>query len=175
VTTTMQGTTAPPQRPPHRHRDRILEVIAVYKFVKATLLVALGLGALQLIRSDLSEEARALFEMLGSSVDVVPVLRVLRDLGALGPEQLRLVGAGAFLYAGLFLTEGVGLWRERRWAEYLTVAATASFIPFEAFEVAQRVTWPRVGALIANAAVVAYLIYRLRHPWSWQLPQKHPT
>lgn len=174
MTTTTQDTTATPQRPPGRHRDRILEVIAVYKFVKAALLLALGLGALQMIRSDLTAEARTLFEMLGSSVDVVPVLRVLRDIGALGPGELRLVGAGAFLYAGLFCTEGVGLWRERRWAEYLTVVATASFIPFELFELLQRVTWPRGGALVANAAVVAYLIYRLRHPWTWQLAgQRH--
>ncbi|MGH7581744.1 MAG: DUF2127 domain-containing protein [Gemmatimonadales bacterium] len=160
---------------PARRRDRVLEVIAVYKFVKATLLTALGLGALQLIRYDLSEQARMLFDMLGSSVDVVPVLRVLRDLRALGPEQLRLVGAGAFLYAGLFLTEGIGLWRERRWAEYLTVVATASFIPFEVFELSQRITWPRIGALVANGAVVLYLIYRLRHPWNWQIAGARDT
>jgi uncharacterized membrane protein (DUF2068 family) len=160
----------PPQ--PHaahgRERDRVLTLIALFKFGKAALLIALGLGALRLIRSDLREQARSMFEALGSSIDVVPVLKMLRQIGALAPWRLRLIGGGAFLYAALFLTEGVGLWRQRRWAEYLTVIATASFIPFEVFELTQRLTYPRAGALLINVCVVAYLIYRLKHPTQWQ-------
>ena len=109
-----------------------------------------------------------MFEALGSSIDVVPVLRLLRQIGALPPWRLRLIGGGAFLYAAPFLTEGIGLWRQRRWAEYLTVIATASFIPFEVFELARRLTYPRAAALIINICVVAYLIWRLKHPTSWQ-------
>ncbi|MGH7594379.1 MAG: DUF2127 domain-containing protein, partial [Gemmatimonadales bacterium] len=122
-----------PARPHGRDRDRILTLIALFKFAKAALLIALGLGALQLIRSDLREQANSMFETLGSSIDVVPVLKLLHQIGALAPSRLRLIGGGAFLYAALFLTEGIGLWRQRRWAEYLTVIATASFIPFELF------------------------------------------
>jgi uncharacterized membrane protein (DUF2068 family) len=40
--------------------------------------------------------------------------------------------------------------------------ATASFVPIEIFEVLQRVSLPRVTALVLNLLVVAYLIYRLR-------------
>lgn len=152
-----------------RERDRILTMIAVFKFVKAVTLTALGLGALQLIRSDFRDQANAMFEALGQSVDVVPVLKLLRDIGALPANSLRLVGAGAFLYAALFITEGVGLWRQRRWAEYLTVVATASFIPFEIFEITRRLTLPRVGAFVMNVLVVLYLLYRIRYPLSWQL------
>jgi uncharacterized membrane protein (DUF2068 family) len=164
-------TAGTPQKVPAAHgreRDRILTLIALFKFGKAALLIALGLGALQLIRSDLREQARSMFEALGSSIDVVPVLKLLRQIGALAPWRLRLIGGGAFLYAALFLTEGVGLWRQRRWAEYLTVIATASFIPFEIFELVQRLTYPRAGALLINIAVVMYLIWRLKHPTTWQ-------
>lgn len=158
-----------PQAAPAPERDRILTMIAVFKFVKAVTLIAIGLGALQLIRSDLRDQANAVFDALGQSVDVVPVLRLLREIGALAPKSLRLLGAGAFLYAALFITEGVGLWRQRRWAEYLTVVATASFIPFEVFEINRRLTLPRVGAFVLNALVVLYLIYRLRNPLSSQV------
>jgi uncharacterized membrane protein (DUF2068 family) len=72
------------------------------------------------------------------------------------------VGVGAFLYAGLFATEGVGLWLRRRWAEYFTIIATASFIPFEAFELAKQPTVLRGGALVLNIAVVAYLVAHVR-------------
>ena len=157
-----QQDTQPVARLPER--DRILTFIAVFKFAKAATLIAIGLGALQLIRSDLRDQANAMFDALGQSVDVVPVLRLLREIGALAPNSLRLLGVGAFLYATLFLTEGIGLWRQRRWAEYLTVVATASFIPFELFEIHRRLTMPRVGAFMLNTLVVLYLIYRLRNP-----------
>lgn len=154
-----------------RERDKILTMIASFKFVKAATLVAIGLGAFQLIRTDFQEQATAIFDGLGQSVDVVPVLRLLRNIGALPASSLRLVGAGAFLYATLFIIEGIGLWRQKRWAEYLTVIATASFIPFEIFEITRRVSLPRVGALVINLLVVAYLIWRIKHPLYSQL---HP-
>lgn len=160
------------EKPPH-HADRVLRLIAVFKYVKAILLIAIGLGTLQLIRSDLREQARLMFETLGSSIDALPVIRLLREIGALPAGRLRLVGVGAFLYAALFLVEGTGLWLQRRWAEYLTVVATASFIPFEIFEIVRRLTYPRVGALVINIIVVIYLVYRIRHPPAWALDADH--
>ena len=160
------------QHVPHgRERDRVLTMIALFKFLKATVLIAVGFGALRLIHSDLRDQANALFDTLGQSVDVVPILRLLRDIGALAPHSLRLFGAGAFLYAALFVTEGIGLWRQKRWAEYLTVIATASFIPFEIFEIVQRRTWPRISALVINILVVIYLLYRIKNPTPWQVEE----
>ncbi len=148
-------------------RDPILTLIAIFKFAKAALLIAVGLGTLQLIRSDIREQARSMFEALGSSIDVVPVLKLLRQIGALPASRLRMIGGGAFLYSALFLTEGIGLWRQRRWAEYLTVVATASFIPFEIFELVRRITLPRISALVINIAVLIYLIWKLKQPTMW--------
>jgi uncharacterized membrane protein (DUF2068 family) len=154
---------------PARQRDRILAMIAAFKFVKALTLIAIGVSALKLVGSDLLDQSNTVFDALGHSIDVFPVLKLLRDIGALAPNSLKLAGAGAFLYAALFLTEGVGLWRQKRWAEYLTVIATASFIPFEVYELVLKRTWPRVGALVINVLVVLYLLYRLRNPLTGQL------
>ncbi len=151
-----------------RHSDRVLALIALFKFVKAAVLIAAGLGAFQLIRADWAAQARAAFEAIGASVDVVPVVRVLQRIGALSTGKLRFLGIAALLYATLFLIEGVGLWRERRWAEFLTVVATGSFIPFEIYELIRRTTWPRGGALAINVVVALYLIWRLRHPLASQ-------
>jgi uncharacterized membrane protein (DUF2068 family) len=137
-------------------RDRI------FKFCKATVLIAIAIGALKLIGSDLHDRAKAIFEALGQSVDVVPVLKLLRNIGAIQPHQARLIAAFFFAYAALFLVEGTGLWLQRRWAEYLTVVATGSFIPFEIYELVRRVTLPRAGALVINIVVLLYLIYKLR-------------
>lgn len=156
----------------HRHSDRILTLIALFKFVKAAVLIAAGLGMLRLIRADWADQARAAFETIGASVDVVPVVRLLQQIGALSASRLRFLGIAALLYAALFLVEGVGLWWERRWAEFLTVVATGSFIPFEIYELTRRLTWPRGGALLTNVIVVIYLIWRLQHPLA---TQRRPT
>jgi uncharacterized membrane protein (DUF2068 family) len=73
-----------------------------------------------------------------------------------------LLALAAFAYSLLEGTEGIGLAMRRRWAEYLTVIATGVLIPFEAYEVVNKVTLFRVGALLLNVAVVGYLGYRKR-------------
>jgi uncharacterized membrane protein (DUF2068 family) len=76
-------------------------------------------------------------------------------------RTLRLLSVGSFLYAALFYTEGFGLFFDKRWAEYLTIVTTAGLIPFEIFELHRRVTAMKVEVLIANVAIVAYLVWRL--------------
>ena len=76
-------------------------------------------------------------------------------------RRLEALGVGAFLYAVLFTIEGMGLWRGKRWAEYLTVIATLSLVPLELFELIRAVTPARVAALVVNFAVAAYLIWRI--------------
>ncbi|MEO9224182.1 MAG: DUF2127 domain-containing protein, partial [Acidimicrobiales bacterium] len=58
--------------------------------------------------------------------------------------------------------EAVGLWLERRWAEYLTVLATAGFLPIEIHELVDRVTVLRVLALLVNLAILVWLVWSKR-------------
>ena len=71
---------------------------------------------------------------------------------------LRRIGVVAFCYAGLSLAEGIGLYLEKAWGEYLTLFITASFLPWEVFEVFKRITWIRIALLIVNALVFLYLL-----------------
>jgi uncharacterized membrane protein (DUF2068 family) len=66
------------------------------------------------------------------------------------------------VYAAVFLVEGVGLLLRRRWAEYLTVIATASLLPLEVYELVERLRATRALIVAANLAIVLYLIARLR-------------
>ncbi len=65
----------------------------------------------------------------------------------------------AAIYAIVEGTEAVGLWCEKRWAEYLTALATAGFVPFEIHELVKRVTVVRAGALVVNVGIVVYLVF----------------
>jgi hypothetical protein len=55
-----------------------------------------------------------------------------------------------------------GLWLRRRWAEYLTVIVTGSFIPLEIYEIVEHFTVLRVVVLAVNVAIVIYLVLDLR-------------
>src|SRR5213082_2699613 len=155
----MTSAVAPPATEP---RDRVLRLIALFKFCKAVLLVVVGLGALELLDPDMAARAQRWVAALASSSDRHVVQQVVAVVGGLSPGRLQALGVGAFLYAALFTVEGVGLWRRKRWAEYLTVIATLSLVPLELFELIRAVTPPRAAALIVNIAVVAYLLWRIR-------------
>ena len=74
-------------------------------------------------------------------------------------EVLILTAAAYAIVEGV---EAVGLWYEKRWAEYLTAVATAGLLPLEIIELTKRVTALKVGALIVNVAVLVYLVYAKR-------------
>jgi uncharacterized membrane protein (DUF2068 family) len=140
----------------------VLRLIALFKFCKALLLVVVGLGALRLLDPGVAARAQRWVAALASSNDRSAVLHVIAFVARLSPRRLEAVGVGAFLYAVLFTIEGAGLWRDKRWAEYLTVIATLSLVPLEVFELTRTVTLPRLAALVINLAVVAYLLSRIR-------------
>lgn len=141
----------------HSKRDGILRLIAVFRLLKAVLLVLAGVGVLQLLRPEVAAHVRDWIRSL-------PFLLRYQPERALGSRQhIELAAAGVFAYAALFATEGIGLWLQKRWAEYLTVVATISFIPFEIWEIVRKVTALRVALVIVNVAIVIYLIVRLRH------------
>jgi uncharacterized membrane protein (DUF2068 family) len=69
---------------------------------------------------------------------------------------------GSFVYAALFVAEGTGLWLEKRWGEWLTVIITSTLIPVEIYEIYRHPSAVKVGVLVINVGIVAYLIYRIR-------------
>jgi uncharacterized membrane protein (DUF2068 family) len=62
----------------------------------------------------------------------------------------------------MLLVEGVGLWLELTWAAYLTVVSTSLLLPFELYEVIERVSVLRVGVLLLNLIIVFYLVGQLK-------------
>jgi uncharacterized membrane protein (DUF2068 family) len=90
------------------------------------------------------------------------VVHELDRLFTLHTRTLYLLGAAVAAYALLEGIEAVGLWYQRRWAEYLTFVATTLFLPLEVIELAKRVSPFKVTALIVNLAVVVYLLFAKR-------------
>lgn len=146
-------------------RDPIVRLIGIERIVRAVVLAVLAVAIVYLgSRGTLYVWAREAQNqlVLGAGHGVLTRLLdvVLVRLGNI--KHLDLAALALLAYCALEMTEGIGLWFWRRWAEYLTAVATAIFIPFEVVEVIHRVTFVRVGALIVNVAIVVYLVISKR-------------
>ena len=142
--------------------DRLIRLIAVFKFVKGGLLVALGIGVFNLLHKDIAGAVEHWIEALRLDPGNHFLNAALAKASNVSPEQIKKIGLGSFLYAGLFLTEGTGLWLRKRWGEWLTVILTSSLIPVEIYEIYRHVSVLKFGVLAVNVAIVAYLIFRIR-------------
>lgn len=141
---------------------RLVRLIALVKLLKAVFLIAVGVGAIKLLHADVTN----VLEHWAAKLPLGPgsryLGRVLLEAASLTPNKLKDLAVGSFVYAGLFLTEGIGLWLVKRWAEWFTVIITSSLVPVEVYEIYRHPTAIRVLVLIINIAVVGFLLYRLR-------------
>src|SRR5437764_9256558 len=139
-----------------------LLLIAVFKLIKAALLIAVGIGALKFLHRDLAATLTHWTRVLRVDPDNRFVHDLLAKLFRATPRQLKELSAGTFIYAGLFSIEGIGLLLRKRWAEYFTIVTTGLLIPLELFELVRHFTTPKLIVLIANLLIVCYLVVRVR-------------
>ncbi len=142
--------------------SRWLVVIGVLKLFKALLFILLGVGAVRLLHKDLVDMLTHLIIGLRFDPEGHFVNLVLEKVALINPHRLREISIAIFCYAALDIIEGTGLALEKAWAEYLTLILTASFLPWELFELIRHATWLKVVLLVLNVAVVVYLIFHVQ-------------
>jgi len=152
----------PSKKRSHSRGDGALLVIAVFKFIKGAVLLALAFGALSFLHKDLASHVELWLDQLRIDPDNEFIGTLLTKLQLVHTKELKELSALGGGYAALFLTEGTGLLFQKRWAEWLTIVATSSLMPIEVYELAKEFTAVRLLALLVNAAVVVYLIYLVR-------------
>jgi uncharacterized membrane protein (DUF2068 family) len=146
----------------------ILRVIALDRGFHSVLfgLLAALLVVIELNLADLKHQASDLIGKVtgetGQGASQGILSRELDSLLHLHKGTLVVLIVTAIAYCVVEGVEAVGLWRERRWAEYLTAIATAGFLPFEIHELIKKVTVLRVGALVLNLAILVWLLWRKR-------------
>ena len=158
---------------PGPRNGKTVRVIGALKLVKGVLLVALGIGAFSLLHKDVATALTNFVQHLNVDPGSRYFQALMSRIDDLSPK-LPLVAIGTTCYGTLFCVEGVGLVMLKRWAEYLTVIATGSFIPLEIYELIKRQSAIKIIVLVLNAAIVIYLVVRLRrerHPQPQFAPQ----
>ena len=139
-------------------RNRLLLLIAVYKFLHALLFFAIGMGAHHLLHKDLADQIDLFARHLRFNPESRLVIFILHKASLITGPVLERISVVAYCYATVTLVEGIGLYLEKAWGEFLTLAITASFLPWEIYEVFRRLTWVRAGLLTINILVFVYLL-----------------
>jgi len=154
------------------HDRVVLRLIAVDRVLHFAILTVLGIAVLAFAadRAKLHDRFYQFVTSLQTAIAGGPVsttghVGIVHDLDRLFTlSKGTLIEAGIALlgYAVLEGVEAVGLWFGKRWAEYLTFIATVVFLPFEIYELTERVSPLKVIGFVINLAVVVYLIYAKR-------------
>ena len=141
----------------------LLRLIAVFKLIKTLTLIVVGVAALHLAHDpDASDTLAQMSARIGFNPGGRYLDQALAKIANLPPRDFKDLGIGSFVYAALFLTEGVGLWLAKSWAEWFTAFITGSLIPLEIFEIYRHHTILKVLVLLLNVAIVVYLVMRIR-------------
>lgn len=144
---------------PRHHHDRWLIIIGIFKVLEGLLFVLLGLGVIRLLHRDVGDLLLRAAMAMRIDPESHFVNLLLDKVQLLTPHKMRLISAGIFLKAGLDFVEGIGLALEKTWAEWLTIGLTASFLPWEVFEIIRHFSWMKVGITLVNVLVLLYLLW----------------
>ncbi len=140
----------------------MVRLIAAGKLIKGVLFIVAGLIFARLIHApDVGEAVQNLLAHLHIDAAGKSVQHLTEWIDGLPHARLAQFGAGLFAYATLYLIQGLGLWFDRYWAEWLTVVGTSLLVPFEIHHLIHKPGWGIAVALFVNLAVVTYLGWRI--------------
>lgn len=138
--------------------DRWIILIGVFKLAQAMMFILLGIGAIRLLHKNLADVLEHFIHAMRFNPEGHFVSLILVKVAMIDPRRMREISAAIFFIAALDAIEGAGLVMEQAWAEFVTLILTASFLPWELWELFRRVTWIKLGLTVINLAVVLYLL-----------------
>lgn len=146
-----------------RQPDRLLPWIAAERSLRAVVLLAVGLVLLTHPHANWSKDISHFARTLGLDPNGTGLRKLIEKVRRIDTRQDVVFGVVALGYGVLEGTEAYGLYRRRRWGEWLTVLATALLLIPEALELAKSASLLKVCGIALNLLIVAYLLWRLRH------------
>ena len=133
----------------------------MFEALKGVIALLAGFGLTRLLHRDVAHAAYALIDRLHLDATRKFPHIFLQLAANITDAQLWALAALALAYALLRFAEAYGLWHERRWGEWIAAVSGGIYVPMEIYELTRAITWIRLGALMLNAAVVAYMCYML--------------
>jgi uncharacterized membrane protein (DUF2068 family) len=139
----------------------MLRTIALYKLLKVVILLLAAYGEVRLHDATLTAKILSWASARPHGLEHDIVTHALSWFSGLSESRIHALRLLTLTYAAVFAVEGVGLWMQRRWAEWLTTIITASLIPLELWELAHRPSLGAAAVLVANMLIVGYLYWHV--------------
>ncbi|MFJ1651826.1 DUF2127 domain-containing protein [Streptomyces sp. NPDC088337] len=133
----------------------VLVAVAVWKFSNSQ-------DAVRRLFDEYLDVFRPVFQHFHYDLDHSPVIGTVQKTFGYRYSTLLLVACVLLAYALVELIEAVGLWYAKRWAEYLTVVATAAFLPLEIYELTEHISAVKITTLVLNIVAVLYIAFAKR-------------
>jgi uncharacterized membrane protein (DUF2068 family) len=149
----------------------ILRFFALERFIRGLVVVVAAYGVWRFAQARASIQQvfdkeipllRPIAHQVGWDLDHSKIIESIRHLFELKSSTLTWVAVALLGYAAIEIIEAVGLWLLKRWGEYFAVIATSLGLPLEIYELIERITPVRIGALIINLGLVAYIVLTKR-------------
>ncbi|MBI5887398.1 MAG: DUF2127 domain-containing protein [Deltaproteobacteria bacterium] len=137
-------------------RAGFLKFIVIYK-------AATGISALIMavvffkLRGGNLPEVLAEFACRNGLTDNPVIQLAIKQSAGVSSGELTGLAALALAVGIIDIVESAGLSLRRRWAEWMTVALTAVFIPFEVYEMAIGASFFKGAVIVINCVIVYYL------------------
>jgi uncharacterized membrane protein (DUF2068 family) len=149
----------------------VLRLLSIERFLKGVIVLLAGYGVFRFrthrdgVERAFNEDLpllRPFTDRIGWKFEDSAMIHTIRTVIEAESKTLLWVAVGLMFYGVLQLVEGVGLWLLKRWGEYFAVVATSLGLPVEIYELSEKVTWLRIGALVVNIVAVLYILLSKR-------------
>jgi uncharacterized membrane protein (DUF2068 family) len=97
-------------------------------------------------------------KQVGLDLDNSKIITSIRHVFEMKSSTLVWVAVALLVYAAIELTEAVGLWMLKRWGEYFAVVATCFGLPVEIYELTEKISALRIGAMVINVGLIVYIV-----------------
>jgi uncharacterized membrane protein (DUF2068 family) len=149
----------------------ILRLLAVERWVRGVFIVLVAAAVWQFSNSQTSvqqffNDNLTVFQPVAAhfhyDLNNSPIVGTIQKTFSYHHSTLVITAVALLAYALIEIVEAFGLWAAKRWAEYLTVVATAAFLPLEIYELVDKVSYVKLVTLALNVLAVLYILLAKR-------------
>jgi len=146
-------------RPMHPSRKTVaLRSVAVFEAAKGLLVLALGLGLLRFLHKNLQDIAEQIMRFLHASPGGHISNLFITAASHASDKSLWALAGAAMIYSLVRFAEAYGLWHDREWAEWFAMLSGALYLPWEMYSLIRHPAPIKWVILLANVAVVLYMV-----------------
>jgi uncharacterized membrane protein (DUF2068 family) len=139
-----------------------MRLISLGRLIYGLILLGTGVAVFNLLGKNLGAEMLRLINQWHIGSYLYYVHWLVQKVSTVSQGMLILLAIGNFLYAALAFVESAGLILGKRWAYWLVIVDTASFIPIETFQLVKEFGWVNLILLVYYLVTIIYLFFQLK-------------